>query len=354
MFAVRRLMDEAIKRWPWTPATKTMLLGVAYECADEAQRARMLEDFASRIQLTYRSGLSTPLRLADGKELRSDAGWGCALRVMQMMLAQCFVSLLLGREWRYSPERDLLEGSAYRDIIACFLDVPSAPFGLHKFVEAGCRLLGKAPSAWFGPTSAARVVGHLFEAQARDAQSEAPAFLAKVSCVPFEDGVIFKSVVLECFRHGAASVIFFVCLRLGLEEFNLSEYRAGLEACFSLPEFQGLASGNSTTSAHFFVGTSDDRLLFLDPHITFPALESTAGVDCGLHPQRPLPLRWASLNPSVCMGFLVRSPAELEVLCGKLSSGHLGAVFEVLDVRPAYAERGQAAVEEDEDMVLLQ
>lgn len=59
------------------------------------------------------------------------------LRVQQMMLAQCFVDILLGRDWRYSRDRDLAESSAYLDIVSCFLDSPEAPFSLHRLVDAG-------------------------------------------------------------------------------------------------------------------------------------------------------------------------------------------------------------------------
>eukprot|EP00446_Apocalathium_sp_SHHI-4_P018606 CAMPEP_0177285056 /NCGR_PEP_ID=MMETSP0367-20130122/72863_1 /TAXON_ID=447022 ORGANISM="Scrippsiella hangoei-like, Strain SHHI-4" /NCGR_SAMPLE_ID=MMETSP0367 /ASSEMBLY_ACC=CAM_ASM_000362 /LENGTH=309 /DNA_ID=CAMNT_0018742165 /DNA_START=1 /DNA_END=931 /DNA_ORIENTATION=- len=304
------------------------LLSVEYDTADETQREQFLEDFRSRIQLTYRSGLSTPLSLEGGKEITSDSGWGCMLRVTQMMLAQCFVSLTLGRAWRYQAARDLAEGSAYKEIISCFLDVPKAPFSLHKLVTVGS--VGDAGDG-----------------------TEAPSFLKGVACVAFEDGAIFKSLVLEKFAQGAGAVILLVCRRLGLESFNVTEYRAGIEQCFKLPEFQGLASGNNSTSAHFFVGTHDDCLVFLDPHRTLPGLESVDAItgESGLLPPRPLPLRWASLNPSICAAFLVRSPEDFTGLCAKLSEGALGEVFEVLEKVPSYASPAEEAT--DDDMVLL-
>ena len=39
-----------------------------------------------------------------------------------------------------------------------YQDVPR-----HRLVEMGQHILGKEPSSWFGPTSAAQAVGHLFE-----------------------------------------------------------------------------------------------------------------------------------------------------------------------------------------------
>lgn len=340
---------------------RVVILGIEYDASSEEKREEFSADFRSRVQLSYRKGFSTPIRLVTGREIDSDAGWGCMLRATQMMLAQCFLALLLGRDWRYEAGRDLAEGSAYLELVSCFLDTPSAPFSLHRLVAAGQRLLGKEPSAWFGPTSAAQAVGHLFGQAASAGTGEvppaAPAFLRGVACVVFEDGAIYKESVLERFSSGSNAVIILLCRRLGLESFNVEAYRAGLEACFELPEFQGLASGNSASSAHFFVGTHEDCLLYLDPHTVRPALESLNDVrgspDAGLQPARPHPLRWQRLNPSVCLGFLVRSSEEFLAVCGKLSEGPRGDVAEVLERQPSYAGRAETTAE-DGEMVLLE
>eukprot|EP00913_Durusdinium_trenchii_P027289 g25601.t1 len=192
----------------------------------------------------------------------------------------------------------------------------------HRLVEMGQRILGKEPSSWFGPTSAAQAVGHLFEAS----KVAGPDFLKTVGCAVFVDGPIYKASVMEHFDNGCTSVILFVCRRLGLESCNLDEYQQGLDSCFRLPEFQagpvvratwilgfdafdpqGLASGNSSSSAHFFVAThGEESLLFLDPHVTHPALQKPADVIAsgGLRAERPLRLPWTSLNPSICVAFL--------------------------------------------------
>mmetsp|Transcript_88923 Transcript_88923/g.206949 ORF Transcript_88923/g.206949 Transcript_88923/m.206949 type:complete len:356 (+) Transcript_88923:64-1131(+) len=353
---LQRLAD-VFSRWlPWSPTEQVLLLNVEYDGSNEEGQEALLADFRSRIQLTYRKNIPTPLKLVDGREISSDAGWGCMLRATQMMLAQCFVALVLGREWRFDAERDLASGSAYLEVVSCFLDVPTAPFSLHCLVAAGQHLLGKEPSTWFGPTSAAQAVGHLF--QSTDASSREPAFLRSVGCRVFEDGAVFKDSVLELFASGTCSAaIILVCRRLGLNNFNVEEYRPGLESCFALPEFQGLASGNSASSAHFFVGTHGDCLLFLDPHQVRPALDSTeavcrAGLDAGLHAARPLTLRWSRLNPSVCLGFLVKSQEEFLQLCDKLCEGPRSEVIEVLQRQPSYSGRVESTTE-DGDMVLL-
>lgn len=351
MKQIQRMIDEIRKWMPFTPSSKVVCLGITYDCSEDAAREQFLEDFRSRILLTYRCGLEPPLQLAGGGTTASDSGWGCMLRVTQMMLAQCFLSLSLGREWRFG-EKDLKEGSTYLRITSCFLDTPKALFSLHRLVEMGQHILGKEPSSWFGPTSAAQAVGHLFETSKGAGR---PDFLQEVGCAVFVDGPIYKETVMERFDGGCTSVIILVCRRLGLESCNLDEYQQGLDVCFRLPEFQGLASGNSSSSAHFFVAThGEDSLLFMDPHVTYPALKKDADVvaSCGLRAGRPLRLPWSSLNPSVCVAFLVQSKSEFLSLCDRLCEGPGEQLFEVLERQPTYNAAFDDLLEAD-DLVVV-
>eukprot|EP00434_Breviolum_minutum_P021250 symbB.v1.2.018746.t1/scaffold1508.1/size114708/5 len=105
MKQIHRMIDEIRKWMPFTPSSKVVCFGITYDCSEEAAREEFLEDFRSRILLTYRSGLEPPLQLAAGGTTASDSGWGCMLRVTQMMLAQC-------RDWRFGEE-DLQEGQVF-------------------------------------------------------------------------------------------------------------------------------------------------------------------------------------------------------------------------------------------------
>jgi len=351
----QRIRDEITRWFPWSPSLRVVMLGVEYDATVESAREAFIQDFHSRLQLTYRRGFSTPLKLQD-KEIDSDAGWGCMLRVIQMILAQSFINFTLGREWRFEESRDLEQGSLWLQIVSCFLDTPEAPFSLHKLVETGESSQGKEPSSWFGPTSSAKALGSLFKALPKDVgSSHTPAFLSRFGCVVFEDGAIFKASVLEKFSSGCEAVLLLVCRRLGLDNFNEVVYRSGIEACFELPQFLGLASGNNGSSAHYFVAThDDDNLLYLDPHTVQPALDTIEDargkLASGLHAPQAHPLRWARLNPSICFGFLVHSSEDFLTLCGKLSDERRGEVFEVLEKEPMYTD---FAAEEDGDMVVF-
>lgn len=67
-----------------------VFLGETY---DNLQDERFLEDFGSRLWMTYRSGFP----LIAPSQYTCDAGWGCMLRSGQMILANTFITQELGR-----------------------------------------------------------------------------------------------------------------------------------------------------------------------------------------------------------------------------------------------------------------
>ncbi|GAA0187131.1 cysteine protease [Lithospermum erythrorhizon] len=84
--------------------TDIWILGVCYRvaqddpAADPSQTegyAAFVEDFSSRICITYRKGFAA---IEDAK-YTSDAGWGCMLRSSQMLIAQALLVHHLGRSW---------------------------------------------------------------------------------------------------------------------------------------------------------------------------------------------------------------------------------------------------------------
>jgi len=90
-----------------------------------------------------------------------------------MLLAQTYITLLLDRDWTmFAPQSwELLR--KHRHVVSCFGDIDSAPFSLHRLVEAG-RAHGKQPGDWFGPTTTALVLKSVVEV----AEEESPTALA--------------------------------------------------------------------------------------------------------------------------------------------------------------------------------
>jgi cysteine protease ATG4 len=134
-----------------------------------------LDDFESRIWMTYRSGFAAIQKSHDPKAtsamsfrvrmqnlaspgFTSDTGFGCMIRSGQCILANALQMLRLGRDWRYQEKPDVKE---HHEILSLFADDPKAPFSIHRFVEHGAAVCGKYPGEWFGPSAAARCIQDL-------------------------------------------------------------------------------------------------------------------------------------------------------------------------------------------------
>lgn len=151
-----------------------------------------LDDFESKIWITYRSNFSTipksddrdaatsmtlgvrlRTQFVDSQGFTSDTGWGCMIRSGQSLLANALSILLLGRGIKY-PLRQITDlkyfakshldwrrGSKVeeeRKLLSLFADHPDAPFSIHKFVKHGSESCGKYPGEWFGPSATARCI----------------------------------------------------------------------------------------------------------------------------------------------------------------------------------------------------
>lgn len=155
-----------------------------------------LDDFGSRLWMTYRSDFDTIPRSSDPKAasmmslsmrirtqlgdqtgLSSDSGWGCMIRSGQSLLANTISILRLGRgmvalksneamrlvetltkniDWR----RGKLPHSE-RQIISMFADDPNAKYSIHNFVRHGATACGKYPGEWFGPSATAQCIQYV-------------------------------------------------------------------------------------------------------------------------------------------------------------------------------------------------
>ena len=304
---IQRLMDSLGNRWfefALPPDKAVDFLGVMYASpSNDPESAKLvleafLDDFRSLLWLSYRRDFEA-LVDKDGAStgIGSDAGWGCSIRVSQMLIAQSLSYLKMGRNRSKIDEKTA----------ELFCDNLHAPLSIHRIVQAGHARFGKKPSEWFGPTTGARTIESLLNDG-----------LENVKCVSFDGGEIVSSQVSEFFLNSPniEGVVVLLTHRLGLESFNLARYKGTIQTLFSHPFFQGLSSGESIASAYYFFAASDDHLLYLDPHTVQPALVGGEGLMDQIVPQpKPLKMRWQRLNPSMTMGFAVRSVAEWNALC---------------------------------------
>jgi len=137
------------------------LLGCSYDptataCESRQVLSNLAFHFQSCLLMTYRSGFM-PLHAGGDVQLRSDAGWGCTLRVTQMMVAQALQRREFGNAnvWRWTGRDRALEsdeegggtsGTAHGEppqnlcrLLQLFWDIPAArsTFSIHNLCTHG-------------------------------------------------------------------------------------------------------------------------------------------------------------------------------------------------------------------------
>jgi cysteine protease ATG4 len=358
-------MDSISNMFPFVvPTDKSIdFLGIMYSSPtieEDIEGNRLvndafLADFRTRVWLTYRRNFPSLID-KNGSEtgITSDAGWGCSVRVTQMLLAQSLLSLNFPRDWRLSTASEE-ELTHFADLMSHFLDFPSALLSIHQIVRAGHSLFNKRPSDWFGPTTGAKAATGIFNS----------GCTTKLGCsvVTFDSGELYRSEVIEALNKNPKGVIIFLTHRLGLEAFNEARYKPTIHSLFSCEFFQGLSSGEAMVSAYYMFACCDDFLYYLDPHTVQDAFLDISDMSESLPPQpRPLKMRWSRLNPSMNMGFTVRNIAELDALCSYLTKVDPG-LFEIAEIRRPFesmeftltkaVDGSSSETEDDEDDLVI-
>lgn len=126
-------------------------------------------------------------------------------------------------------------------------------------------------------------------------------------------------------------------IRLGIDRIT-PVYHAALKAMLELPQSVGIAGGRPSSS-HYFIGHQSDQFFYLDPHSTRPMLSpqpSSADVET-CHTRRVRRLSIAEMDPSMLIGFLIRSKEEFAEWRKAVSEVPGKAIIHVYDVEPKFA-----------------
>ncbi|CAA9962083.1 Peptidase family C54 protein [Pyrenophora teres f. maculata] len=237
-----------------------------------------LDDFESRIWMTYRSGFTPIQKSQDPKAtsamsfrvrmqnlaspgFTSDTGFGCMIRSGQCILANALQILRLGRDWRYQEQPDAKE---HCDIVAMFADDPRAPFSIHRFVEHGAAVCGKYPGEWFGPSAAARCIQDLVH---KNKEVGLKVYVSGDGADVYEDKL--KEIAVDDDGEWHPTLIL-VGTRLGIDKIT-PVYWEALKASLQMKQSIGIAGGRPSAS-HYFVATQANNFFYLDPHSTRPLL----------------------------------------------------------------------------------
>lgn len=239
------------------------------------------------------------------------------IRTGQMMTAQVLTQLMLGRSWRVSGASSG-KASAQRAILRLFDDMPqsrsAAPLSLGSLLQYSLED-GKQPGDWLGPTAAARCLSRAINGNIHTL-IRGHGYQPFVSYLAY-DCIIFKDEVRATISASGAEwrpVFFIVPVRLGLRAVD-DVYLPSLKAAFTHAYCLGIMGGRPRHSL-YFVGYQDDSLIGLDPHhcqqvvdMSDPAF-STGSYECS----NPRKVPFTSVDPSMAIGFLARTPEELEEL----------------------------------------
>eukprot|EP00475_Leptophrys_vorax_P033636 TRINITY_DN5315_c0_g1_i1.p1 TRINITY_DN5315_c0_g1~~TRINITY_DN5315_c0_g1_i1.p1 ORF type:complete len:455 (+),score=88.56 TRINITY_DN5315_c0_g1_i1:379-1743(+) len=273
------------------PHPLACLLGKSYNNPDTVE-ADVRRDFERMIWMTYRDEINPPLT-GDATKLTSDAGWGCMIRTIQMILAEAYrrnvSESVLVEEWKSDdlPQKEhqtfftktatldsevgpdvlvdsrmiaaqpVVDAPAHvvddnlneRDVILKHvvqrfldLDEPSlAPLSIHRILQ------DRAPGRWYGPHEASMLAKRCVSQWEN----------SPLSVVVCQDGAIYKSEL-------QTPVCILIPIRLGLDTIN-PKYIDLLYSCLSFPLSIGIAGGKPNTS-FYFVGFHGHRFFYLDPH----------------------------------------------------------------------------------------
>nr|POF02277.1 putative cysteine protease atg4 [Quercus suber] len=293
-----------------------------------------LDDLESRLWLTYRNNFSPIAKSNDpaatsamsfSTKLRnfgnqggfsSDTGWGCMIRSGQSLLANTMLTLQLGRDWRKGTKEQ-----EHKDLLALFADDPEAPFSVHKFVEHGAQACGKYPGEW-ALTEKYHDAGLRVYARPDDGDVYIDSVLATASAKDANDEFQPTLIVLG--------------VRLGIDRIT-PIYHAALTAALELPQSVGIAGGRPSSS-HYFIGHQADQFFYLDPHSTRPMLPREPNPEdvetC--HTRRVRRLKLTEMDPSMLLGFLVRSKQDFDHWRSAIEAIPGKAILHIHDKEPTY------------------
>lgn len=137
-------------------AVPIIMLAKSYQINDEIKDDVQLEfarDFRKIIWVTYRYGFKPLERIVDNNVIAysSDTGWGCTIRVGQMMLMRTL-------QIHFNTDKY----DCYQILQLIQENLLDAPFSIHQIAVVGYDL-GKKPGDWYSPSTMCHALDKLLE-----------------------------------------------------------------------------------------------------------------------------------------------------------------------------------------------
>ncbi|EEB06241.1 Atg8 deconjugator Atg4 [Schizosaccharomyces japonicus yFS275] len=248
-------------------------LGHSYATETGKWPEAFVQDTYDLLSLTYRKCIA-------GMEcFSSDAGWGCMIRSMQTMLANCL--------------RRVQPSLPVHKILHYFADEANAYLSLHQFVDAGHTLCNITPGNWFGPATVSHCAAHLC--------STHPQVGLNV-CVSHDGAIMYRDQL----RNTPYPRLLLFTLRLGIDTIHTSYYEQ-LCHVLTIPQAIGIVGGRPR-AAHYFYACQSQWFFYLDPHTTQTAHTfDNPAPNSSFHVTTLRRLRINELDPCMVLGFAITS-----------------------------------------------
>jgi cysteine protease ATG4 len=185
------------------------LIGIEDSFSSKKEMRRNLADIP---WITYRDGFD-PI-----EGWVSDWGWGCMIRVAQMMVCNSLMRHIksqLSDETRMKHQISNTE--LMKNVLPLFLDDYSkakAPFSIRNIIFKGKELLHKGAGEWYGAHSISQVIKAVNDSYNNQ-------YYKSFRVLTFNEGIVYKDEVLNVFNVNKSSgALVIVPMRLGLKKLD--------------------------------------------------------------------------------------------------------------------------------------
>jgi hypothetical protein len=353
------------------------LFNSVYKTNSESELEQFYDELVNIIYISYRNEFPSIKSSKTNKNYTSDCGWGCMIRSAQMILARGIQKLISQKSIEGMRQTILLfadnplnyselkEDELFINVIdnviesLCEVDVSdeykselikatsstdyvkfiTAPFSIRNICQLG-ESYNKGPGEWFSDVNCI----HIFQ-QINNQFNP----LDNMKILYFPEGVIYnQDIVRDCFEETETKTdeenklddsvfnigdkfyrfknpfLIFVSFRLGLDKIT-PEYYDAVKEIFNIPNNLGIIGGRGD-SAHYFIGTADNCLLYLDPHLNQKAFNSILELEQSfstyLHKQ-VYQLQIKNMSPAFTVGFYARNLYEYIELITQLKYNNI-------------------------------
>jgi len=289
--------------------------------------------FKSKIWITYRKNFPQ----IEDSLWTTDAGWGCMIRSMQMLLADSLVQHFLGKNWRYRPNRR--HHPRYSQILRWFFDDPSAEFSIHRMLEHA-KCFKKTVGTWYGPSETAFMVEKCVNNS-----------LTSLHIVNARDGILYKNEIEALYsKDKNLSILMLIPVRLGLDELQ-EDYHSSILHCLQFPQSIGIAGGIPKRSL-YFPGFQGQKLLYLDPHFAQTTPSPTSDIarrSETFHYNEINSLCLSRLDPCMCFGFYCRDQKSFNDFW-KRATKHICRKYPIFSIESNRRNLDDLSIDEPESL----